>query len=96
MLHNIPVLCVGIGFICIWVPFNSRESYTQNICVEEGPNQTGATGIVTLSYDFHLSCVLLYFEQVLNGFFENGKTVQPREARPGPRTALGVLLMFRI
>ena len=28
--------------------------------------------------------------QVLNGFFEDGKLVQPQEARPGPRTALGV------
>lgn len=40
---------------------------------------------------FLFSCVGAVFEQVLNGFYENGTLVQSREGRPGSRTALGVL-----
>jgi hypothetical protein len=38
----------------------------------------------------------LLYEQVLNGFFEDGKLVPSREAQPGPRTALGVLISIHL
>ncbi|KAG0592207.1 hypothetical protein M758_1G189100 [Ceratodon purpureus] len=69
---------------------NIREALTSaplhGVEIARKAVQDGAAAVIAVGGDGTL-------HEVLSGFFTDGKLVQPREARPGPRTALGLIPM---